>query len=40
MSADQERALRVGMDRTRRERLAGQDDALTRIEVERRLELW
>ena len=39
MSADQERVLRVGMDRTRREMLAGQDDALARVEVERRLEL-
>ncbi|MGH9165674.1 MAG: hypothetical protein ACRDZW_09210 [Acidimicrobiales bacterium] len=39
MSADRERALRLGMDRTRREMLAGQDDALARVEVERRLEL-
>ncbi len=39
MSADRERALCVGMDRTRREMLAGQDDALDRVEVERRLEL-
>lgn len=39
MSADQERALRLGMDRTRREMLAGQDDALARVEVERLLEL-
>ncbi len=39
MSADQERALRLGMDRTRRETLAGQDDALARVEVERQLEL-
>lgn len=38
-AADQERALRLGMDRTRREMLAGQDDALARVEVERRLEL-
>ncbi|MGH2625595.1 MAG: hypothetical protein ACRDHY_02955 [Anaerolineales bacterium] len=39
MSADQQRALRLGMDRTRREMLAGQDDALARVEVERPLEL-
>lgn len=39
MSANQERALRLGMDRTRREMLAGHDDALARVEVERRLEL-
>ena len=39
MSADQERALRLGMDRIRREMLAGQDDALARVEVKRRLEL-
>ena len=39
MSADQERAVRVGMDRTRREMLAGRDDALARVELERRLEL-
>ena len=39
MSADQERALHLGMDRTRREMLAGLDDALARVEVERRLEL-
>ena len=39
MSADQQRALRLAMDRTRRGMLAGQDDALARVEVERRLEL-
>ena len=39
MSADQERALRLGMDRTRREMLAGQDDALARVGLERQLEL-
>ena len=39
MSADRERALRLGMDRTRRELLAGHDDALARVEVERHLEL-
>jgi hypothetical protein len=39
VSADQERALRLGMDRTRREMRAGLDDALARVEVERRLEL-
>lgn len=39
MSAEQERAVRVGMDRTRREMLAGRDDAVARVELERRLEL-
>lgn len=38
MSADQEWALRLGMDRTRRE-LVAEDDVLARVEVERRLEL-
>ena len=39
MSANQERALRLGMDRTRRDMLADKHDALARIEVERQLEL-
>ena len=39
MSADQERALRLGMGRIRRELLVDQNDALARVEVERRLEL-
>ena len=39
MSADQDRALRLGIDHTRREMLAGQGDALAKVEVERRLEL-
>ena len=39
MSADQERALRLRLDRIRREMLAGQDDALAKVEVQRRLEL-
>lgn len=38
MSAEQECSLRGGLDRIRREMLAGQDDALAGAEVERRLE--
>ena len=39
MRAEQERSLRGGLDRIRREMLAGHDDALASVEVERRLEL-
>ena len=39
MRAELERSLRGGLDRIRREMLAGHDDALARVEVERRVEL-
>lgn len=39
MTAEQERSLRGGLDRIRREMLVGHDDALASVEVERRLEL-
>ena len=38
MRPEQERSLRGGLDRIRRDMLAGHDDALARVELERRLE--